>query len=38
MKAMRNVYKILFGRPEESTPLGEPGHCERIILKWILWK
>jgi hypothetical protein len=30
---MRNIYKILIGRPERLRPLGID---ERIILEWIL--
>jgi len=29
MKEMRNVYNILFGKPEEREPLGRPKHMGR---------
>ena len=29
------VYRVLVGKPEEKTPLGDPGVDGRIILRWI---
>ena len=34
----RNVYKVLVGKSEGNSPLGNPGEDGRIILRWILRK
>jgi hypothetical protein len=31
----RGVYTVLMGKPEGKRPLGDPGVCVRIILRWI---
>jgi hypothetical protein len=33
---MRNVYKILVGKPERKKHFGDLGIYGKIILKWIL--
>jgi hypothetical protein len=38
VKEIRNLYKILVGKPEGERPLRRPGVYRRIILKWILEK
>jgi hypothetical protein len=34
----RGVYRILMGKPERKTHLGDPGVDGRIILGWIFRK
>jgi hypothetical protein len=36
MREMRNVYKILVGKPEGKRPFERPRRRERIILERIL--
>ena len=38
LREKRNTYRILEGKLEEKRPLGKPGVCEIIILKWVLKK
>jgi hypothetical protein len=32
----RSVYRFLVGKPEGKRPLGRPGICGRITLRWTL--
>ena len=36
MGEMRGVYRVLVGRPEGKSHLGDPGVDGRIILRWTL--
>ena len=38
MRAKRDVYGVLVGRPDGEICLGEPGVDGRIILRWIFRK
>jgi hypothetical protein len=38
MVEIKNVYKILVGKPEGKRPLRSIGADGRLILKWILRK
>jgi hypothetical protein len=31
----RGLYRVLVGKPEGKTPLGDPGVDGKIILRWI---
>ena len=35
MGERRGVYRVLVGKPERKSHLGDPGEDERIILRWI---
>jgi len=36
MAERRGVYRVLVGKPEGKTPLGDPDADGRVILRWIL--
>jgi hypothetical protein len=38
MGDMRNVYKILVGKPERKRPFGRPGHRWKRILECMVGK